>query len=81
MFSTLPSPRRIRWAVRAPGVPPAELGGGVEPRVLIKLIQGQPRAYRLEGQSRLHHHAALEAPAARGPAAAALLATLAGTPP
>ncbi len=48
----------------------------IEPRALIKLIQSQPRVYRLEGQSRLHHHVALEAPEARAPAASALLATL-----
>src|SRR6185503_19766224 len=28
----------------------------IEPRALIKLIQTQPKAYRLEGQTRLHHH-------------------------
>jgi transcription-repair coupling factor (superfamily II helicase) len=48
----------------------------IEPRALIKLIQSQPKAYRLEGQTRLHHHAALAAPEARAPAASALLATL-----
>jgi transcription-repair coupling factor (superfamily II helicase) len=53
----------------------------VEPRALIKLIQAAPKAYRLEGQSRLHQHIALESPDRRAPAASALLATLAGTPP
>jgi transcription-repair coupling factor (superfamily II helicase) len=48
----------------------------VEPRALIRLIQSQPKAYRLEGQRRLHHHAALEAAESRAPAASALLATL-----
>ena len=52
----------------------------VEPRALIRLIQSQPKAYRLEGQSRLHHHVALETPATRAPAAVALLATLASKP-
>jgi len=52
----------------------------VEPRALIRLIQSQPKAYKLEGQRRLHHHVALADPAARAPAAAALLATLSATP-
>ncbi|MGH8482604.1 MAG: TRCF domain-containing protein, partial [Nevskiaceae bacterium] len=51
----------------------------VEPGALIRLIQSQPKAYKLEGQRRLHHHAALAAPEARAPAARALLATLSGT--
>jgi transcription-repair coupling factor (superfamily II helicase) len=50
----------------------------IEPRALIKLVQTQPKAYKLEGQRRLHQHVALEAPAARGAAAGALLATLSG---
>ena len=53
----------------------------VEPAALIRLIQSQPKAYRLEGQRRLHHHVALEAPDARAPAAGALLATLSGPSP
>jgi transcription-repair coupling factor (superfamily II helicase) len=52
----------------------------VEPRALIGLIQSQPKAYRLEGQARLHHHVALAAAAARAPAASALLATLSAKP-
>ncbi len=52
----------------------------VEPRALIHLIQSQPKAYRLEGKTRLHHHVALDAPESRAPAARALLATLSGTP-
>jgi transcription-repair coupling factor (superfamily II helicase) len=52
----------------------------VDARALIRLVQGQPKVYRLEGQRRLHHHVALDAPAARAPAAGTLLATLSGTP-
>jgi len=52
----------------------------VEPRALIKLIQAAPKAYRLEGQSRLHQHVALESPDRRAPAASALLATLSAPP-
>jgi transcription-repair coupling factor (superfamily II helicase) len=48
----------------------------VEPLALIRLIQAQPKSYRLEGQRRLHHHVALEAAESRAPAASALLATL-----
>jgi len=51
----------------------------VEPRTLIRLIQSQPKTYRLEGQARLHHHTTLEAADTRAPAAMALLATLSGT--
>jgi transcription-repair coupling factor (superfamily II helicase) len=51
----------------------------IEPRALIKLIQSQPKAYKLEGQRRLHHHVALAEPAARAPAVSTLLATLSGT--
>ena len=51
----------------------------VEPRALIKLIQTQPKVYRLEGQRRLHQHVALDAPEARAAAAGVLLATLSGT--
>ena len=59
----------------------ADLPDPKERAALIRLIQSQPKAYRLEGQRRLHHHVALEAPEARAPAAGALLATLSGTPP
>ncbi|HUR41188.1 MAG TPA: transcription-repair coupling factor [Verrucomicrobiae bacterium] len=48
----------------------------VEPRKLIKLIQAQPKVYKLEGQSRLQFIAELKQPAARAAAASALLATL-----
>ena len=51
----------------------------IEPAALIRLIQSQPKAYRLEGRHRLHHHLALAAPEARASAASALLATLSGT--
>jgi transcription-repair coupling factor (superfamily II helicase) len=51
----------------------------VDPRRMIKLIQSQPKTYKLEGQRRLHYFANLEDPAARGPAASGLLATLSGT--
>jgi transcription-repair coupling factor (superfamily II helicase) len=52
----------------------------IEPRALIRLVQSQPKDYKLEGQRRLHHHVALPDPAARAPAASALLATLSGKP-
>jgi transcription-repair coupling factor (superfamily II helicase) len=52
----------------------------IDPRTLIRLIQGQPKIYRLEGRSRLHFAAELAEPSARAEAAAALLATLAATP-
>jgi transcription-repair coupling factor (superfamily II helicase) len=52
----------------------------VDPRALIELVQTQGKAYRLEGQRRLHHHVALDAAETRAPAASALLATLSGTP-
>jgi transcription-repair coupling factor (superfamily II helicase) len=52
----------------------------VDPRRIISLIQSQPKAYRLEGQSKLQFVAALEEPTARGPAASSLLATLSAAP-
>jgi transcription-repair coupling factor (superfamily II helicase) len=81
---------RVRAQAQALGVSKVRAGGKgltldfeaqapVEPAALIRLIQSQPKAYRLEGQRRLHHHVALEAPEARAPAAAALLATLSAT--
>jgi transcription-repair coupling factor (superfamily II helicase) len=52
----------------------------LEPIKLIKLIQGQPKVYRLEGQKRLHITAReLEEPGSRAPLLAALLQRLALT--
>ncbi|NGY04465.1 transcription-repair coupling factor [Solimonas terrae] len=48
----------------------------IEPIRLIKLIQTQPRTYKLEGQKRLHCYGNFEAPEARVPAATLLLTTL-----
>jgi transcription-repair coupling factor (superfamily II helicase) len=48
----------------------------VDARKLIRLIQAEPRIYRLEGQSRLQFQAALTEQSARAPAALGLLATL-----
>jgi transcription-repair coupling factor (superfamily II helicase) len=52
----------------------------VEPKRLIKLIQAQPKTYKLEGQKRLHLLQPAEMPDQRWGAAAALLATLSGNP-
>jgi transcription-repair coupling factor (superfamily II helicase) len=52
----------------------------LDPRRLIKLIQSQPKTYRLEGQKRLQFLEPLEAPESRAAAAQRLLATLAGEP-
>jgi transcription-repair coupling factor (superfamily II helicase) len=48
----------------------------IDPARLIKLIQSQPRIYRLEGQARLHCHGDFEAVEGRAPRAQELLATL-----
>ena len=52
-----------------------------QPRIdsvkLIRLIQSQPKLYKLEGQKRLQQFVALEDPAKRGDAATRLLDTLA----
>ncbi|HEX4894891.1 MAG TPA: transcription-repair coupling factor [Solimonas sp.] len=50
----------------------------IEPIRLIKLIQTQPKVYKLEGQKRLHCQGNFESPAIRAPQARQLLATLAG---
>ncbi|HUP92705.1 MAG TPA: transcription-repair coupling factor [Solimonas sp.] len=50
----------------------------IEPARLIKLIQTQPKVYKLEGQKKLHFYADLEKPEERVPRLQALLATLAG---
>ena len=64
------------------GAKTATLDFGPQPRLepvkLIKLIQGQPKVYKLEGQKRLHISAReFEDPQARQPAIAALLTRLA----
>ncbi len=51
----------------------------IDPLKLIKLIQKQPRVYRLEGQKKLHINADLEKVEERAPQLARLLDTLAGT--
>ncbi|WP_043114412.1 transcription-repair coupling factor [Solimonas soli] len=48
----------------------------IEPIRLIKLIQTQPKVYKLEGQKRLHCYGNFESAEARIPAATLLLATL-----
>ena len=53
----------------------------LDPSRLIQLIQKQPKAYRMEGQHKLHHAVAAETAAARHAAALALLDTLAGRKP
>jgi transcription-repair coupling factor (superfamily II helicase) len=53
----------------------------IEPLRLIKLIQTQPKTYKLEGQKRLHYYANLENAEARAATLLPLLATLAGNPP
>ncbi len=67
---------RIRVGARG-----ATLDFGPEPKLdpakLIKLIQKQPKVYKLEGQKRLNVIAPLEAPDRRGDQIGALLATLA----
>ncbi|HEY0975738.1 MAG TPA: transcription-repair coupling factor [Solimonas sp.] len=52
----------------------------IEPIRLIKLIQTQPKHYKLEGQQRFHHYGDFETMESRVPQARQLLATLAGTP-
>ncbi|TXH02806.1 MAG: transcription-repair coupling factor [Nevskiaceae bacterium] len=49
----------------------------IEPLRLIKLIQTQPKVYKLEGQKRLHYYANLEDAGQRAATVLALLATLA----
>lgn len=49
----------------------------VNTTALIRLIQSQPRLYRLEGQTKLHYQFATDEVAARASAAAQLLTTLA----
>jgi transcription-repair coupling factor (superfamily II helicase) len=49
----------------------------IEPAQLIRLIQTQPKTYRLEGQKRLHYYADLSAAAQRAERVAEVLATLA----
>ncbi|NKF21819.1 transcription-repair coupling factor [Solimonas marina] len=51
----------------------------IEPVKLIKLIQTQPKTYRLEGQKRLNCYGNFESAEARIPAATLLLATLGGS--
>jgi transcription-repair coupling factor (superfamily II helicase) len=48
----------------------------LDPARLIKLIQSQPKVYKLEGQARLHCHGDFEAAESRAPRAQELLATL-----
>ncbi len=50
----------------------------IEPIRIIKLVQTQPKVYKLEGQKRLHCYGNFESAEARIPAATLLLATLAG---
>ena len=52
----------------------------IEPIRLIKLIQTQPKQYKLEGQKRFHAYGNFEAIEQRVPQAQALLATLTGRP-
>ncbi len=52
----------------------------IDPVRLFKLIQAQPKVYKLEGQVRLHCHGDFEAVESRAPRAQELLATLRGTP-
>ena len=53
----------------------------IEPVRLIKLIQTQPKVYKLEGQKRFHCYGNFEAAETRIAQAQRLLATLAGTAP
>ncbi len=48
----------------------------IDPSRLIRLLQSQPRVYKLEGQARLHCHGDFEAVESRAPRAQELLATL-----
>jgi transcription-repair coupling factor (superfamily II helicase) len=48
----------------------------IEPIRIIKLVQTQPKTYKLEGQKRLHCYGNFETAEARIPAATLLLATL-----
>jgi transcription-repair coupling factor (superfamily II helicase) len=70
---------RIRVGSRS-----ATLDFNAQPKIdsmrLIKLIQSQPKTYRLEGQKRLHFHSNLEAPESRATLLLVLLATLSESP-
>ncbi|MGH8540926.1 MAG: transcription-repair coupling factor, partial [Stenotrophobium sp.] len=70
---------RIRAGTRS-----ATLDFGPQPRIepirLIKLIQTQPKTYKLEGQKRLHYYADLEKSEERAATLLPLLATLAEKP-
>ena len=48
----------------------------IEPARLIRLIQGQPKVYKLEGQKRLHVNAPLDPPEGRAAQVLNLLVTL-----
>ncbi|WP_281783614.1 transcription-repair coupling factor [Sinimarinibacterium flocculans] len=48
----------------------------IDPARLIRLIQSQPKVYKLEGQARLHCHGDFEQAETRAPRAQELLATL-----
>ncbi|QHS09676.1 transcription-repair coupling factor [Sinimarinibacterium sp. NLF-5-8] len=52
----------------------------IDPTKLFKLIQGQPKNYKLEGQARLHWRGDFEAVETRAPQAQTLLATLRNPP-
>jgi len=78
---------RVRIQAQPLGVTKLRAGGrgitldfstqpSVDSRRLIKLIQAEPKVYKLEGQRRLQFITALEDPGARAPAASGLLATL-----
>ncbi|HSW12345.1 MAG TPA: transcription-repair coupling factor, partial [Solimonas sp.] len=79
---------RLRIAAQALGFSRLRVGGrsatldfGPQPKLdtvkLIKLIQGQSKTYKLEGQKRLHFYANLEKTEERAPAVLKLLASLA----
>jgi len=78
---------RLRIASEALGLTRLRIGArsatldfGSQPKVdpvkLIKLIQTQPKTYKLEGQKRLHYYANLEQPEERAPALRKLLDSL-----
>ncbi|HVT35070.1 MAG TPA: transcription-repair coupling factor, partial [Nevskiaceae bacterium] len=50
----------------------------IDPLAIIKLIQREPKKYKLEGQKRLHHYASMEAAEQRAATVQMLLDTLAG---
>ncbi|HUS24746.1 MAG TPA: transcription-repair coupling factor [Candidatus Binatia bacterium] len=81
---------RLRLRARRLGVAKVRAGGrgitldfglqtAIEPARLIRLIQSQPKVYRLEGQQRLHQQRALDAPDSRAPAVTDLFDSLEGT--